>query len=200
MSEQPRRGRPRGYDATDALEAATSVFWAKGYEGASVDALCRAMNMPRASLYQLFGDKQRLFLAAIDHYARTRLEPLAQSLGPLGALEEDLESFFDQVVTLATQDSSTPGCLISSVLSDAAGTNPLFKAELDRRFAALEGRLSDRLRQSADGPGAPAEIMAVVLASVARGLTLRARSGASAVDLRAVGHAAARVFVDPAGT
>ncbi len=195
MPEQTRRGRPRGYDATDALEAATSVFWAKGYEGASIDALCRAMNMPRASLYQLFGDKQHLFLAAIDHYARTRLDPLSQCLGPLGALEEDLESFFDQVVTLATQDPSTPGCLISSVLSDAAGTNPLFKAELDRRFAALERRLSDRLSQSAERPGAPAEVLAVVLASVARGLTLRARSGAPATELRAVGRAAARAFL-----
>jgi len=200
MPKQRPRGRPRGYDATDALEAATSVFWAKGYEAASVDELCRAMNMPRASVYQIFGDKQRLFLAAIDHYARTRLEPLSQSLGPLGALEDDLESFFDHVVILATQDPSTPGCLISSVLSDAAGTNPLFKAELDRRFAALEGCLSDRLRQSAEKLGAPAEVMAVVLASVAHGLTLRARSGASAVVLRAVGHAAARAFVNPAGT
>lgn len=195
MSEQPRRGRPRGYDAADALEAATSVFWAKGYEATSVDELCRAMNMPRASLYQLFGDKQHLFLAAIDHYARTRLEPLSQSLGLIGTLDEDLQSFFNQVVTLATRDPSTPGCLISSVLSDAAGTNPLFKEELDRRFAALERRLSDRLSQCTSKPGAPTEVLAVVLASVARGLTLRARSGAPATELRAVGRAAAQAFL-----
>ncbi len=195
MSGQPKRGRPRGYDATEALEAATSVFWAKGYEGASVDALCRAMNMPRASLYQHFGDKQRLFLTAIDHYERTRLGPMAQSLDAGGTLADDLNAFFDQVVSLATRDPATPGCLISSVLSDAVGTSPLFKAELDRRFAALEGRLSERLRQSGDRLGAPAEVMAVVLASVARGLTLRARSGASAADLRAVGHVAARTFL-----
>jgi TetR/AcrR family transcriptional repressor of nem operon len=199
MSEQPKRGRPRGYDATDALEAATSVFWANGYEGASIDALCRAMNMPRASLYQHFGDKQHLFLAAIDHYARTRLEPLAQSIGPVGSLGEDLEAFFDHVVRLATQDPATPGCLISSVLSDAAGTCPLFKAELDCRFSALEARLSERLRQAGENLRGPANEMAVVLASVARGLTLRARSGTSADDLRKIGHAAARAFVHPAG-
>ncbi len=199
MPEQRLRGRPRGFDATEALEAATSVFWAKGYEGASVDALCRAMNMPRASLYQLFGDKERLFLAAIQHYAKTRLEPLAQSLGSIGTLEDDLETFFDHVVTLATSNSSTLGCLISSVLSDAAGTSPLFKAELDRRFAALEASLSDRLRQSTYRLGAPDEVMAVVLASVARGLTLRARAGTSATDLRAVGRAAAHAFLHPVG-
>ncbi len=199
MPKQPRRGRPRGYDTTDALEAATSVFWAKVYEGASVDALCRAMNMPRASLYKLFGDKQCLFFAAIDHYARTRLAPLVQSLGPVGPLGQDLESFFDHVVTLARQDPSTPGYLISSVLSDAAGSSPLFKAELDRRYAALEGHLSERLRHSAENLGAPAEVLAVVMASVARGLTLRARSGVPATELCAVGHAAARDFLQPTG-
>ncbi|MEB8386548.1 TetR/AcrR family transcriptional regulator [Rhodobacteraceae bacterium KMM 6894] len=194
MLEQPKRGRPRGYDVTDALEAATCVFWANGYDGAPIDVLCRAMNMPRASLYQRFGDKQRLFLAVVDYYAKTRLEPLAHSLGPSGPLKDDLEAFFGQVVALATHDPSTPGCLISSVLCDAAGTNPLFKAELDRRYTSLENGLAERLRQSDEVLGAPAEVLAVVLASVARGLTLRARSGAPADELRAVGRAAARAF------
>lgn len=196
--ERRPRGRPRVTVQEDALEAATCVFWSEGYEAASVDQLCRAMKMPRASLYQAFGDKERLFLAAINHYADTRVRPLAVALGPTGSLHHDLETFFESVVDLATSDAATPGCLISCVLSETAGTNPVFRAELAQRYATMESRIAERLRLDAGTlPSAP-EVMAVVLASVARGLTLRARSGATAAVLKPVARAAARAFVQPA--
>ncbi len=199
LMEQRTRGRPRGFETPEAMEAATRLFWAEGYNAASVDHLCKTMQMPRATLYSAFGGKERLFLAAIDHYATTRMAPLAAALGPKGTLAQDLKAFFDQVVMLATQDAATPGCLISCVLSDAAGANPLFRAELDRRYAGLEHQIADRLRLSGEVLPAPAEVLAVVLASVARGLTLRARSGATTADLRPVAAAAAQVLVQPAG-
>jgi TetR/AcrR family transcriptional repressor of nem operon len=197
--EKPPRGRPRGFEATAAVEAATRLFWAEGYEATSVDDLCKTMQMPRATLYSAFGGKERLFLAAIDHYATTRLAPLAAALGPKGTLVQDLTAFFDQVVVLATQDAANPGCLISCVLSDAAGANPLFRAELDRRYAGMEHKIAARLRLTGEALPAPPEVLAVLLASVARGLTLRARSGATAANLRPVAAAAARVYVQPAG-
>jgi len=193
------RGRPRGFETVDAIEAATRLFWAEGYEAASVDQLCKTMQMPRATLYSAFGGKERLFLAAIDHYATTRMAPLSAALGPKGTLAQDLTAFFDQVVILATQDAATPGCLISCVLSDAAGANPIFRTELDRRYAGLEHQIAARLRLSGEALPAPAEVLAVVLASVARGLTLRARSGTTTANLRPAAAAAARVFVQSAG-
>lgn len=193
------RGRPRGFDTDKALEAATCVFWTEGYASASVDHLCRAMQMPRASLYQTFGDKEQLFLAAIKHYAETRITPLAVALGPYATLQEDLERFFTSVVALSTQDATMPGCLISCVLADTAGASPLFRAELDRRFATMEGWISDRLQREPETPQTTADVMAVVVASTARGITLRARSGATVAELIPVARAAARSFACSAG-
>jgi len=199
LTEQRMRGRPRGFETVEAIEAATRLFWAEGYEAASVDHLCKTMQMPRATLYSAFGGKERLFLAAIDHYATTRLAPLVAALGPKGTLVQDFADFFDQVVILATQDAATPGCLISCVLSDAAGTNRVFRAELDRRYAGMEHHIATRLRVSGEALPVPPEVLAVLLASVARGLMLRARSGATAATLQPVAAAAAQVFVQPAG-
>lgn len=153
------------------------VFWAEGFDGASVDTLARETGMPRATLYQLYGDKEGLFLAAVDHYAQTRTAAVVEALGPRGTLRDDLECFLAAVVDLALSMPDAGGCLISCVLADAAGANPRFRAELDHRFRALEMRIRDRLDA---GVPAPDDSMprAVLIASIARGLMLRARAGA----------------------
>ena len=191
------RGRPKGFDDQSALEAATRLFWQAGYDGASVDQLCRATRMPRASLYQSYGGKEGLFLAAIAHYVATRMAPLIAALGPNGSLQDDLTGFFAEVVRLATADPQTPGCLISCVLADAAGTNRAFRDELDRRYADLETRLADRLRQTtwrADASVSP-DAAAGLAAATARGIMLRARSGQSSQDLAPVAAAAVAALV-----
>ena len=161
------------------------VFWAEGYDGASVDTLARETGMPRATLYQLYGDKEGLFLAAIGHYAETRAAEVAAALGPFGTLREDLASFFSAVIDLALSEPDARGCLISCVLADAAGTNLRFRAELDRRFLALETRIRHRLdverqsgSQSWPQPEGNVRPRAILIASIARGLMVRARAGA----------------------
>ncbi len=153
------------------------VFWAGGFDGASVDTLARETGMPRATIYKLYGDKEGLFLAAISHYAETRAAQVAAALGPSGTLRDDLARFFAAVIDLALSVPGAHGCLISCVLADVAGANPRFRAELDRRFLALEARVLDRLDIEAPKGGQNMP-RAVLIASIARGLMLRARAGA----------------------
>src|SRR3954467_8904044 len=61
-------GRPREFDVETALDRALEVFWRKGYEGASLPDLTRAMGINRPSLYAAFGNKQELFRRALDRY------------------------------------------------------------------------------------------------------------------------------------
>src|SRR5439155_12264942 len=61
-------GRPRAFDPDAALDRAMHVFWAKGYEGASLSALTRAMRINRPSLYAAFGNKEQLFRKVLDRY------------------------------------------------------------------------------------------------------------------------------------
>jgi AcrR family transcriptional regulator len=61
-------GRPRSFDTGNALDRAVDVFWRKGYEGASLSDLTRAMGINRPSLYAAFGDKEQLFRKVLDRY------------------------------------------------------------------------------------------------------------------------------------
>ena len=64
-----KMGRPRCFCEEAALEKALRVFWAKGYEGASLTDLTEAMGINRPSLYAAFGDKEALFCKAMARYA-----------------------------------------------------------------------------------------------------------------------------------
>jgi TetR/AcrR family transcriptional repressor of nem operon len=191
-STERSRGRPRGFSEKAALEGAMRTFWASGYDGTSVDMLCKATQMSRASLYQGYGDKSGLFLAAIAHYVETRVSRVADALGPHGSLHDDLTKFFTEVVRLATSDPETPGCLVSCVLADVAGSNETFRNELDQRFLALEARIANRLRE-ADWPEiaeVPPSVAAGLVGSIARGIMVRARSKISSSELVSVAEAA----------
>ena len=61
-------GRTRQFDVDEALDRALEVFWARGYEGATLPELTRAMGINRPSLYAAFGNKEQLFRKALDRY------------------------------------------------------------------------------------------------------------------------------------
>ena len=172
------------------------VFWAHGYAAASVDVLSRAMNVPRASLYQMFGDKEGLFLAAVAHYSEVSFAPVMQHLAGDGDLRDDLTAFLVGVVDFATHDQETLGCLVAGALADAAGCNLKMRDRLTHQFDRIEDVLSARIaRGQARGqiPSVPApHDLGVMLAATARGLMVRARTGCPANDL----YPAAKAAVD----
>src|ERR1700722_19683823 len=71
-------GRTRQFDTEEALARALAVFWARGYEGATLAELTAAMGINRPSLYAAFGNKEQLFRKALEHY----------QTGPLSFLTE----------------------------------------------------------------------------------------------------------------
>ena len=64
------------------------VFWQRGYEACSVRDLVEATGLQRQSLYNVFHDKRRLFLAALSRYR----EGIEADLRPLAAEDADLDS------------------------------------------------------------------------------------------------------------
>lgn len=73
-------GRPREFDVNKALDRALKVFWRKGYEGASLPDLTRAMGINRPSLYAAFGNKEALFRKALDRYAAVSAGHIREAL------------------------------------------------------------------------------------------------------------------------
>lgn len=61
-------GRPRSFDADEALDAAMRLFWRSGYDGTSLTDLTEAIGINRRSIYATFGNKEALFHLVVRRY------------------------------------------------------------------------------------------------------------------------------------
>src|SRR5579862_6084941 len=107
--EGSRMGRPRSFDADEALDRALAVFWQRGYEGASLSELTQAMGITRPSLYAAYGNKEELFRKALDRYEE-------RAAGVYAALEsrparDAMRAFLIASVKGTCAGSCSRGCL-----------------------------------------------------------------------------------------
>lgn len=198
-SSKPARriGRPRGFDADQALDRALQVFWRKGYEGASLADLTKAMGINRPSLYAAFGNKQNLFCKVLDRYfdgpAAYVREALSQPKART-AIERLLQGTADSL----TNPHNPRGCLaVQGALACSKETNSI-RRELSSRRKAGEVEIYRRLKRAkaeGDLPSTanPAEL-ARFIATIMQGMAVQAAGGASRRELQQVIQTALRAW------
>jgi AcrR family transcriptional regulator len=165
---------------------ATNVFWAKGFDGATIDDLVEGMGVGRPSLYAIFGDKSTLFMRCLEAYRDNKGKLAAGVLfGPNDDVREAIRSLLRFSVERATDHSSPPGCLMICVA-------PLVEDENVRRFlvtaneettAAVARRLKQGVEAEELPVDFPCEERSRMLLDMARGLVVRARIGAPRQNL-----------------
>ena len=186
----PRKtGRPRTFDADQALDQAMKVFWEKGYEGASLPELTEAMGMNRPSLYSVFGNKENLFHLALERYALPREQLFAAALAQPTA-RAVVEYFLQHNADSQTQSNQPHGCLvINGALACSDDARPI-RDELIAHRANNEGRLRDRLLRAREEGDLPVDACAGQLAryvmTVSNGMAVQAAAGATRQQLREV--------------
>lgn len=102
--------RPRTFDEAEVLEGAIEVFREKGFEGTSVPDLIQRLGICRQSLYNAFGDKRGLYLAALSRWGRREIEAKLSLLSADGSPLENLRTVIRGWAALATQCPGE-GCL-----------------------------------------------------------------------------------------
>ncbi|MCG8409362.1 MAG: TetR/AcrR family transcriptional regulator [Phycisphaerales bacterium] len=140
-------GRPKEFERTDALQKAMKVFWANGYEGASVCDLLEGMGINRGSMYDTFGDKRSLFLEALGHYQNTVIEPLTQMIcapgSPLGNVRKTLCKVAD-----AAGGSECHGCLLTNTTVETAPHDAEVAKVMRASLRAIEDAFFDALERA----------------------------------------------------
>lgn len=182
-------GRHREFDLDVALEAALRVFWEKGYEGTSFDDLTEATGVVRPGLYSAFGNKEALFLKALDRYDSAYTAYFAEALAQPTA-REVARHILEGSVNLVTCYAKSPGCMsVNGALgcsdNSASIRNELFKRRNDAQ-QTLQKRL-ERARAEGDlGVDVDCAMLAGYVMAVTHGIAVQAKAGLSRPALVAI--------------
>ncbi|MEU9819679.1 TetR/AcrR family transcriptional regulator [Pseudonocardia alni] len=174
------------FDVDAALEQAMTVFWERGYAATSVDDLTAATGLGRSSLYSTFGDKETLFLACLERYARRYGALYDAALADAGeAPLAAVGAFFDVTLARIADRSRPDGCLAAQTVMTA----PSLPAEIAARACAIVDDQRARLRRALAGTAltsAEQDELALYCAAVNQSLAVLSRRGSTAAELRAV--------------
>ena len=200
MSE---RGRPRSFDRAAALRRAMEVFWAKGYEGATLSELTTAMGINSPSLYAAFGSKEALFLEATDLYTRSEGTDIWSTLEQAPTARLAIEGFLTETAKAYSQIDRPQGCLIALGALHLDSTQGLICQDLRRRRAENQTALERRLGRAVAEGELPADFdcqaAAIFFATVQHGMSIQARDGATHAALMATASGAMAAWTTMAG-
>jgi AcrR family transcriptional regulator len=136
------------------LEAARTLMCAKGYEGATLQAVADEAEIGVATVYNYFGTKRSLLFQLALH-STAQLDPVlgAWQINPDDNLEDTLVSWIGSVVVETLSVLESP--IWSAVAAEAYRVGPTKGNEtedyqaISRRFVSYNARLVQRLKELA---------------------------------------------------
>ncbi|MFC7052587.1 TetR/AcrR family transcriptional regulator [Hansschlegelia quercus] len=182
-------GRHREFDLDKAIDAALAVFWAKGFEGASYADLTAATGVARPGLYAAFGNKEEMFLKALDRYDELFMGFFHEALlEPRSAFV--VRRFLEGSAGVQTGACTPQGCFGINGALAGSDESEAIRAKLVRRRGGAEQRLAERFiraREEGDlqADADPAALARFVMA-VSQGMAIQAKAGATREQLLAI--------------
>lgn len=180
--------RPKAFDSDEALLRAIALFREKGYAGTSTEELLRVMNIGRQSMYDTFGDKRGLYLAALSRYNVDSVGEFVRDMqsnsSPLRGLESALLAFAERAST------TRAGCMgvgaifeLGQVDAEVAVLNNISG---EAQIAALERQLRNAQEAGEVAQSTDSKAAARFVAATLAGVKVAARSGAELISLKEV--------------
>ena len=170
------------------------LFWRQGYGSTSISDLTSAMGITAPSLYAAFGDKERLYLEAVELYKSglgNSGRILAAETTARAAIERLLEA---SAIELTNTKDHPPGCLVVASAINGSPQSAHLQAALRACRLEAEARITAKIRRGVRDGELPSRTNAAALGkyymTVMQGMTIQARDGATPEELLSVARAA----------
>lgn len=135
------------FDSEVVIDRAMMHFWRIGYGATSIKDLEKATKLRRGSLYNAFGDKEALFIAALKRYdsviGSKRIEALSNP-DPHRAIE----SFLSTLVEQLSEPGRPRGCLHTNTSLEIPSAPTAIMRIVVERTSAIEDAIYAVLRSA----------------------------------------------------
>jgi TetR/AcrR family transcriptional repressor of nem operon len=139
--------RAKAFDPSVALDRAVELFWQRGYEGASMTMLLEAMDISRQSLYDTFGDKHKLFLAALDRYRGNLHVELRRLMATHTSGRAGIRAEFDMVGREVLDRPEHRSCMMANAALELGQSDPDVRGRVAGHLAQVEELFHDALER-----------------------------------------------------
>ncbi len=112
--------RTKAFDTDEVLDRALRIFWRNGYEGTSMQDLIDGMQINRASLYDTFGNKEALYLAALQRYQEQNQANVQQLLNRHTSVRAALDELLEMMIQKSLNDPEKKGCFVVNATTGLA--------------------------------------------------------------------------------
>jgi len=194
--------REREFDRETVLDRAAELFWRLGYDVVSVQELEAATGLGRGSLYNAFGDKESLFVAALDRYVeKYGAAPFRHLTGR--DVAKGIRLMLDAIIERMSDPANPRGCLLTNT-SLAFGTgSSRIDGEIAKKVRAMEAVLEEAIRRARDEGQIPADSdpkqLARFYCAVAQSLGVTHKALGDAAALRDIAAVAMKSWPGKAG-
>lgn len=162
------------------LDAAITMFRARGYEGASVERLCAAAGVTKGAFFHHFRSKEDLALAAAAQFV-IWLEALFDRAGWRDHPDprDRLLAYLDTRIAILRGEVPRFTCLLGALVQDTYGTHPAIRAACEAGIrghaAMLEADIAAAM-QARDLSGFTPESLALHIQAVVQGAFVLAKA------------------------
>ncbi len=182
-SERRGRGRPRTFDPDEVLEKVIDVFWELGYDAADTETLSKRTGLTKPSLYNTFGPKEDLFVAAINHYRKTRFNTSLDAMTNAETPHDGISGYFAHLAQIVASPDHPPGCLMLSVAMPVKDRLPKVAELLEHApkesFARMMGYFAEQMELGNLPRGFDVNASISLIQDLSAAMIMQARAGAS---------------------
>lgn len=172
------------------------LFRDRGFEGTSTRELSAAIGIGPGSLYAAFGNKEGLYLAALQLHREHLASTVGRAVDPARDIRAVLRDLLEQAYSGGDPKYWGPGCLLLRAAAERGGRSPRVDRLLRDSLISVEEAFAEMIRGGQRSGQLSDELDAAAtahfLVTTVQGLRVMALMGADRVNLDMTVHLALR--------
>ncbi|GAA0196544.1 TetR/AcrR family transcriptional regulator [Fulvivirga kasyanovii] len=139
--------RVKLFDEKEVLTKAMNLFWKQGYSATSIQDLVAHLGINRASLYDTFGDKEKLFKKSFELYQQQSIQKVNQLFENQPNVKEGFSELFNSSISQAVADKDRKGCFAVNNTTELVPNNVSCSEILSSNRRAFESLFYEYLKK-----------------------------------------------------